>query len=200
MHHKRHQNTTHRHAPRHPNRRFTPPTKQYTTNYTHPLQNKQRTNTKPAITQHNPIEQFNINHHQIHPKTQTRCTNYQRIGHRKHQCKQQSRCVRCAGTSCIPHNCKSATRKCINSGQNHYSSYKNCTVIKKHTGNSFHIRRQNTYADIVAKSNTSLAELRNIHHATHNETSNQISQLNNKINDLGKVIIKPKENLNRHIE
>ena len=61
-------------------------------------------------------------------------------------------------------------------------------------------RRQNTYADIVAKSNTSLTELRDTHHATHNETLNQISQLNNKINDLGKIIIKLKEHLNRHIE
>ena len=65
---------------------------------------------------------------------------------------------------------------------------------------SFHIRRQNTYADIVAKSNTSITELRNTPHATHNETSNQISQLNNKINDLRKIIIKLKENLNRHIQ
>ena len=64
------------------------------------------------------------------PKTQTRCTNCQRIGHLKHQCKHQRRCVRCAGTSCIPHNCKSATRKCSNCGQNHSSSYKNCTVLK----------------------------------------------------------------------
>ena len=79
------------------------------------------------------------------PKTQTRCTNCQRIGHLKHQCKHQRRCVRCAGTSCIPHNCKSATRKCSNCGQNHSSSYKNRTVLKKHTENNFHIKRQNTY-------------------------------------------------------
>ena len=36
------------------------------------------------------------------PKTQTRCTNCQKLGHLRKQCKQVSRCMRCAGYSCLP--------------------------------------------------------------------------------------------------
>ena len=53
---------------------------------------------------------------------------------------------------------------------------------------------------MVAKSNTSLTELRYTHHTTHNEATKHITELNKKITDLGRIIIKLKEHLYRHIQ
>ena len=122
------------------------------------------------------------------PKTQTRCTNCQKLGHLRKQCKQKSRCVRCAGYSCLPHNCKSASRKCVNCGLNHSASYKNCPILKQHTQDNFNQKRQKTYADIVTSSYNAVTDLQTTQTNSHNETTNQIDHLNEQINKLRNTV------------
>ena len=122
------------------------------------------------------------------PKTQTRCTNCQKLGHFRKQCKQASCYVRCAGYSCLPQNCKSASRKCVNCGQNHSASYKNCPVLKQHTQDNFNQKRQKTYADIVTSSYNAATDLQTTQTNSHNKTTKQINHLNKQMNKLHNTV------------
>ena len=133
------------------------------------------------------------------PKTQTRCTKCQKLGHLRKQCKQAPRCVRCAGYSCAPHNCKSASRKCVNCGQNHSASYKNCPILEQHTQDNFNKKRQKTYADIVTSSHNAFTDLQTTQTNSHNETTKQITYLNKQINELNNTHINLTNYINTYL-
>ena len=112
---------------------------------------------------------------------------------------QAPRCVRCAGYSCLPHNCKSASRKCVNCGQNHSSSYKNCPILKQHTQDNFNKKRQKTYADIVTSSHNAVTDLQTTQTNSHNETTKQINHLNKQMNELHNTVTNLSNYINTYL-
>ena len=96
--------------------------------------------------------------------------------------------MRWAGYSCLPHNCKSASRKCVNCGQNHSASYKNCPILKNIHKTTSTKNDKKTYADIVTSSYNAVTDLQTTQTNSHNETTNQINHLNEQINKLRNTV------------
>ena len=132
------------------------------------------------------------------PKTQTRCTNCQKLGHLRKQCKQISRCEMCR--IFLP---PTQLQKCIQEMR------KLCIVqklppppppiLKQHTQDNFNQKRQKTYADIATSSYNAVTDLQTTQTNSHNETTNQINQLNEQINKLHNTVTNLTNYINNYL-